>query len=106
MGVYIKGMEMPKNCLYCDFNDHMKCTVNHRKDIDEACYNRERDKECPFIYIPPHGALIDRDYLKQTHCAECILYPDNCLEKSGKECDWASIVHLYMCPVVIPAEKT
>lgn len=105
MGIYIKGMELPEHCLYCPFNSCMKCTLNNHKNVDKSWNTKERDKECPLIYVQSHGDLIDRNYLKQTHCAECTLYPGNCLEKSGEECDWESIAHLYMCPVVIPAEE-
>jgi len=38
--------------------------------------------------------LIDADALKLTFCKECTLYPDNCLERFGKDCDWHSIRHI------------
>lgn len=70
MGVYIKGMEMPKSCdecrimefedtncvpeLFCGcpivFNAHPQ-GVGHRPDY------------CPLVEVPPHGDLIDRDAL-------------------------------------------
>lgn len=43
MGVYIKGMEMPKNCLECPL---------------VVCLNVKSD--CPLVPVPPHGDLIDR----------------------------------------------
>ena len=90
MGIYI-NMEMP--------------TKGYRLILVHADGTAQTtDGETTAISVPPHGDLIGRDYLKQTHCAECTLYPSNCLEKSGEECDWESIAHLNMCPVVIPAE--
>ena len=103
MGIYIKDIEMPKN------HDHVTITIWSNGAASYGLYNRGESlvgfRNVEVISVPPHGDLIERDYLKQTHCAECTLYPDNCLEKSGEECDWGSIAHLYMCPVVIPADK-
>ena len=48
--------------------------------------------------------LIDADALKLTHCKECTLYPDDCLEKDGGECDWCSIYHIkYLAPTIMDA---
>lgn len=96
MGVYIKGMEMPKN-------EPLLVKINPDGSVSTTARNGYRKYEA--VHVPPHGDLIDRNYLKQTHCVECTLYPDNCLEKSGEECDWESIAHLKMCPVIIPADK-
>lgn len=46
MGVYIKNMEMPKNCLECPL---------------VVCLSVESD--CPLVHIPPHGRMIDADAL-------------------------------------------
>lgn len=47
--------------------------------------------------------LIDADELRHSHCVECTLYPDKCLEK---DCDWGSIYHIDHTPTVeaIPIE--
>ncbi len=47
--------------------------------------------------------LIDANALKLTFCKECTLYPDNCLEKNGGECDWGSIYHIKYCAPTIDA---
>lgn len=99
-GIYIPDIRLP---VEGDF----ELWIAIRKD-GSFTYNVRgswQDGKQKVVPVPEHGDLIDRDYLKQTHCAECTLYPDNCLEKSGKECDWASIVHLNVCPIVIPAEE-
>ena len=44
MGVYIKGMEMPKNCLECPL---------------VVCLSVESD--CPLVPVPPHVRLIAED---------------------------------------------
>lgn len=67
MGVYIKGMEMPRNCWECEFNkstlDRMDfCTLTNKQ------YNwglSERPSDCPLIEVPPHSDLIDRDKLRE-----------------------------------------
>lgn len=41
--------------------------------------------------------LIDADELRHSHCVECTLYPDKCLEK---DCDWGSIYHIDHAPTV------
>ena len=54
MGIYIKDMQMPKNCSECKFIRH---------GIEENwCYITSKGIpcECPLIEIPvPHGDLID-----------------------------------------------
>lgn len=53
MGVYIKGMEMPKKCSECPFWTITSCTATF-----------QGKKSCPLIEVPePHGRLIDADEL-------------------------------------------
>lgn len=67
MGVYIKGMEMPKSCMLCSF-----CVPEADEANGEMCMvtgklmppcNHERLDDCPIVPVPPHGRLIDRDAL-------------------------------------------
>ena len=105
-GVYIKGMEMPTSGTYevsidnsCG-KDKTVMSLFVRGDggiICCGCYE--------IVPVPAHGRLIDGDHLKHTHCAECTLYPDKCLEKTVDGCDWGSIIHLRMCPTIIPSDK-
>ena len=54
MGVYIKGMEMPKCCNNCDFN--VICNY--------ANGGAHRPKGCPLVEVKtPHGRLVDADAL-------------------------------------------
>lgn len=66
-GIYIPGMEMPKNCMLCSFcveeadpaNGEM-CLVTGK--LMPPC-NRERLDDCPLVPVPDHGRLIDADAL-------------------------------------------
>lgn len=60
MGLYIKGMGMPKNCGECHF-----C---HTENFESWCCPTEREdilfdampEWCPLIEVPePHGDLVD-----------------------------------------------
>ena len=50
MGVYVKGMEMPNDCMECPFSDYEAwCLIPGV--ISE---------HCPLVEVPtPHGRLID-----------------------------------------------
>lgn len=67
MSVLIKGMEMPKRCLYCPFmisRDNDDCIL--QSDEANAKFNSWDDMKasCPLVEIPtPHGRLIDADKL-------------------------------------------
>ena len=64
MGVYIKGMEMPKSCAECRFFVDVWCYAFEADDWRNA-YNRppkgERLDNCPLVPVPPHGRLVDAD---------------------------------------------
>ena len=71
MSVYIKGMEMPKDCpcellgvgydLICSFVGGIPCRV---KEYYECCQNGTRPSWCPLVPVPPHGRLIDADAIR------------------------------------------
>ena len=72
MGVYIKGMKMPKSCpcefvgvgynTYCSFAYGVPSRI---REHYECCKKQTRPEWCPFIEeVPtPHGRLIDADAL-------------------------------------------
>lgn len=67
MGVYIKGMEMPKTCRDCEYcwvRKGMKnCDAKYGLPIGNR-WDIERASFCPLIDVPePHGRLIDADAL-------------------------------------------
>ena len=59
MGVYIKGMKMPKKCLWCPLQYIGFCQVT-KTDVNSDLGRRADD--CPIVEVPePHGRLIDVD---------------------------------------------
>ena len=86
MSVYIKGMEMPKSCGYCPFENHAddgyECRIN-------GCLTeyQKRPSECPLIPVPDHGDLIDRDAL-------C----------DGLVSNHPVVIHAKCAPTIIPAD--
>lgn len=64
MGVYISGMEMPKNCGECLL---AKLSPTGESLICNYLLSRvsweERPFDCPLVPVSPHGDLIDRDAL-------------------------------------------
>ena len=68
MSVYIRGMEMPTRCGRCDM-----CVTIPDGDIDrhnECCITGadilnvgEKMEDCPLIPVPPHGRLIDANFI-------------------------------------------
>ena len=68
MGIYVKGMTVPKNCCDCPcFNDfgYYFCNLDdERRDVYD-----DRPEWCPLVEIPtPHGRLIDADALVPDVC--------------------------------------
>lgn len=64
MSVYIKGMEMPKNCYSCDFgkfhSDGGQYCGRHMRSVNSGL---SRPDWCPLVPVPPHGRLGDLDAL-------------------------------------------
>lgn len=60
MGVYIKGMKMPKDCIFCPMfrGAWTMCAV-----LNKTMSARGRPEDCPLVPVPPHGRLIDADAL-------------------------------------------
>ena len=88
MGVYVKGMEMPRKCIRCLVNVYGRCLVNGDKDVSKAAADAVRDKDCPLISVPEHGDLVDRDEIK--------------FEWDEDRGTW--VYDIYSAPVVIPGE--
>ena len=64
MSILIKGAKVPRHCGYCFFNDFNICQIEHFT-VADAVYHEERHERCPLVEIPPHGRLIDADYMKR-----------------------------------------
>lgn len=70
MGIYIKGMEMPKDCPMCPLAHWNKldrltgCEIVKRYIPDndtEYWQSDHRPEWCPLVEVPPHGRLINAD---------------------------------------------
>ena len=64
MSVYIKGMEMPRDCVECQLNyDNFGCTLTGKRFYRQKNFDpgEERLNSCPLIPVPDHGRLIDAD---------------------------------------------
>ena len=95
MGFYIRGMEMPKNCMLCPF-----CVEEADPANGEMCMvtgtlmppcTRERLDDCPLVPVPPHGRLIDENMLL------CFLGENIIYDSYGRT--------IAKVPTVIPAEE-
>ena len=61
MSMLIKGMEMPKNCLWCPLQYFGFCQVT-KTDVNSDLGRRADD--CPLVELPDkHGRLVDADEL-------------------------------------------
>ena len=63
MNILIKGMEIPKKCLWCPLQYIGFCQVT-KTDVNSDLGKRADD--CPLVELPEkHGRLIDADALKE-----------------------------------------
>jgi len=64
MGVYIRGIEMPRNCkeCVCINDEYFYCQAVGRQPQYENVIPR-RPYWCPLVAVPPHGDLIDKKNL-------------------------------------------
>ena len=64
MSILIKGMEMPKDCIFCPMfrGAWTMCTV-----LNKTTSVRGRPEDCPLVPVPPHGRLIDGDVAEGIH---------------------------------------
>lgn len=109
MGIYIKGMEMPKRCHDCE----MSALVDVSDGLTYGCQalkemisnDRERLPNCPLIEVPPHGRLIDADAFVNKHFTNN--YIVSAMTASKNELSTALLnIPLVMnnAPTVIPAD--
>ena len=98
MGVYIKGMEMPKACEECALNyDSFACIKTGSRFFEDNEFDpfKSRLEDCPLIPIPPHGRLIDAD----------ALYKDILEDAGYGEAERFNDYWLGEQPTIIPAEE-
>ena len=72
MGVYVKGMKMPKECRECylleyyEYLGETQCSITRMMlaEREKPIPFDGRPKWCPLVEVPePHGRLIDADAL-------------------------------------------
>ena len=69
MGVYIKGMKMPKNCLKCEIRSYDANAGEEYCPFSQiVCLSIGIQDNCPLVEVPePHGRLIDAEKLKNEY---------------------------------------
>ena len=91
MGVYIKGMEMPKSCGNCFFDTH--CDKWRLRN-----WGAPPPDDCPLVPVPPHGDLIDRDAAAEKIWDD-MRFPSNLANAQF------FVNELREMPTIIPAEE-
>ena len=113
MGVYIKDMEMPTNCMACPFKGFDRaggrgnvCTINNsitlHAVLDGVDVKFVRMGECPLVPVPPHGRLIDADAYESLLRG---LGDRNYRREKGTICGAIKFLHPHYAPTIIPAEE-
>ena len=99
MGVYIKGMEMPRSCMLCPL-----CVEEADPASGEMCMvtgtlmppcTRERLDNCPLVPVPKHGRFIDADALTIS----------TAVPLDGKPYRYIHIDNIENAPTIIPADE-
>jgi hypothetical protein len=109
MGVYIKGMEMPKSCESCpcktaDAFGGLGCQATGYIPLRKA--NQDRPDNCPLVPVPPHGRLIDGDKLAEEQKENVGAYHANLITLDDlAECLLKQSISEDYAPTIIPAEE-
>ena len=106
MGVYIRNIEMPKNCGDCPCASIFagyKC-MTCGKQFDKYPFENRMDW-CPLISVPPHGRLGDLDELHKEAVRRA--------EKAGSYDSWYNSVEhvisafdIERAPTIIKADES
>lgn len=110
-GIYIPGMEMPKNCFDCplfddvytdaDGDDDYSCGLGVPLDYYQA--SGETNKGCPLVPVPPHG-LIAREQILDAIRLE-LAQADACNDTEDYD-SWMRVFdYVRKFPTFIPADK-
>ena len=100
-GVYIPGMEMPTSCDVCwaldDYGDYPRCRITEEQRGYNFPVREKRMDGCPFVAVPDHGDLIDRD--------ELLKHKGNCYDEQGHLLYAVGTGNILLMPTVIDAEE-
>ena len=96
-GIYIPGMEMPKNCRFCKLaqtDDGYVCSITG----DAYSWGLDGPpSDCPLVPVPPHGDLIDYDFCIENYV---LLHDDD-----GNPVYAVRMRDINNAPTIIPAEE-
>ena len=116
MGVYIKGMEMPKGCAFCRIGKRnwkkMVCPLcDEEWDIHDPMSADHRLDNCPLATVPPHERLIDADALADIFRSFIAMY-DSCPfsqlsfpDKARRDELQSALAEVINAPTIIEAEE-
>ena len=100
MSVYIRGMEMPHNCVGCKLW-YLIPLADTMEDICRVTGHRvnpyHRADDCPLIPVPDHGDLIDFDF--------CMKNYEALRDDDGNMVYAVRMRSLLQAPTIIPADK-
>lgn len=85
MGIYVKGMKMPRSCDECYIREKDTCPI-----LKANLTGWGRRIDCPLVPVPDHGDLIDR----------------NVLLSKVQKWYWEALETVKRMPTVIPAERS
>lgn len=112
MGVYIKGIEMPKSCWDCPFMLHRSfCIVNTKIEFTDEEYSELKGRYigCPLVSVPPHGRAINADRMikdikAQLHIVRLIGYKEPVMDEIANEIEKGFMQEIANAPTIIPAD--
>ena len=112
MGVYIKGMEMPKSCWDCEVGgakqmDNATCPFCSMEYWEQDNYRDKIADGCPLVPVPPHGRLIDVDALIARHEFEAHHHTVCDEFDKGRLAGWNDVIRAIRgyVPTIIEAEE-
>jgi hypothetical protein len=74
--------------------------LNNHKVVDNCIIEDRRDEDCPLVYVPEHGRLIDADALDKQ------IYNDIPLKVFGNIARMAEMRNIvFNAPTIIPASE-
>ena len=105
MGVYIKGMEMPKSCLNCFLSrSGCRAVLKRMRAMEAGTWipANYRHDDCPLVQVhTPHGRLIDADALMENE--ENISFKDE-WHMTVTEA-FVSVKNIAHAPTILEAEE-
>ena len=114
MSILINGMEMPSNCMECEWRDAEACgecelmidnPFRSFSDQYAHCPFQMIAKRHPLVLVPEHGRLIDADVLRQRMYHEAFETDSDMQKWGGCWIRYKMFENvLESAPTIIPAE--